>query len=110
MSDGDNATRGPSDPASGDENHTSGDGNQWVTRPPRPAPGAAPWERPIAPGSGSHTDGVTVADLIAKLAADQPPGPRRRRRRAEPEDPPAPSDTHEAAEPAAPVEPVIFNE
>jgi LCP family protein required for cell wall assembly len=52
-------------------------------------PAAAPWERkrppsePSAPGTGSHTDGVTVADLIAKIAGTPPDEkrdePRRRR-------------------------------
>ena len=72
MSDGDNAT--PGLPGAG-PSHTGGD-NQWLTRSPRPSPGAAPWERngssdPGTPSSppqtGNHTDGVTVADLIAKV-------------------------------------------
>lgn len=104
MSDGDNATPGPSDPAGGDD-------NRWLTRSQRRAPGAAPWERaefprrsaepePSDPAeaepTGNHTDGVTVADLIAKLHGDTavPPQPRRRRRRepepAEPVPPPEP--------------------
>ena len=70
MSDGDNATPGRrrrSDP--GDDNH-------WLTRTPRPSLGAAPWERGTSSESedsagakptGNHTDGVTVADLIAKV-------------------------------------------
>ncbi len=104
MSDGDNATPGPPDP-------TGGDDNRWLTRGQRRAPGAAPWERAEFPRrstqsepseptetepTGNHTDGVTVADLIAKLHGDTavPPRPRRRRRR----DP-------EAAEPVTPPEP-----
>jgi LCP family protein required for cell wall assembly len=66
MSDGDNAT--PGLPSAGP--------NRWLTRSTPPSPVAAPWERngssdsgeteKAAPG-GNHTDGVTVADLIAKL-------------------------------------------
>jgi LCP family protein required for cell wall assembly len=58
MSDGDNATPGPPDAASGADK-----------------PGV----------EGNHTDAVTVADLIAKLAADRPAGERTSRRRAEAE-------------------------
>ncbi|KUI11530.1 transcriptional regulator [Mycobacterium sp. GA-1285] len=98
MSDGDNATPGPPDPTDGD--------NRWLTRSQRPAPGAAPWERANIPrrqdpsaeaaeteSTGNHTDGVTVADLIAKLSGDDavPPELRRRRRRVpEPPEPPTP--------------------
>ena len=76
MSDGDNATPGPprlpGPPDPGD--------NQWLTRSPRPSPGAAPWERSGtfrirgrrgAQPTGNHTDGVTVADLIAKVHGDR---------------------------------------
>lgn len=68
MSDGDNATPGLPD-AGGDK--------EWLTRSPRPSLGAAPWERagssesvemkPEREQTGNHTDGVTVADLIAKV-------------------------------------------
>jgi LCP family protein required for cell wall assembly len=92
MSDGDNATPGlprlpgPADP---------GD-NQWLTRSPRPSPGAAPWERSSTSESedvekptptGNHTDGViTVADLIAKVHGDSSvPEELRRAPRPEPE-------------------------
>jgi LCP family protein required for cell wall assembly len=71
MSDGDNATPGRRSP--GDDDH-------WLTRTPRPTPGAAPWERrgdqdrvvsePSPPQSGSHADGITVADLIAKVSGE----------------------------------------
>jgi LCP family protein required for cell wall assembly len=79
MSDGDNAT--PSHHrASGDH-----DANQWLSRSPRPPASAAPWERggtfKSAPnqraeeaigddqsGGGNHTDGVSVAELIAKVS------------------------------------------
>ena len=76
MSDGDNATPGRPQPSG----PTDRDGdNQWLTRSPRPSPGAAPWERSgnsdpeeiaDAGPTGNHTDGVTVADLIAKLNGD----------------------------------------
>ena len=75
MSDGDNATPGQ---------HRAlpePDGaSKWLTRTPRPAPGAAPWERrqfaphdePGPTAGGNHTDGVTVADLIAKVTGEIP--------------------------------------
>ncbi|HEX9498629.1 MAG TPA: LytR family transcriptional regulator, partial [Mycobacterium sp.] len=92
MSDGDNATPGPprlpGPPDPGD--------NQWLTRSPRPSPGAAPWERngtsesedveKPSPG-GNHTDGVTVADLIAKVHGDSSVPEELRRPRPEPEAP-----------------------
>ncbi|MCV7230624.1 LCP family protein [Mycolicibacterium komossense] len=82
MSDGDNATPGH-------HREPQPDGvNQWLTKPGRPEPAAAPWERlktspsfspaaesaperPAAP-SGQHTGGITVADLIAKITGDIP--------------------------------------
>ena len=75
MSDGDNAT--PGRPRASDSNGA----NQWLTRSPRPSRAAAPWERrPAAEPeddrtsapTGSHTDGVTVADLIAKVTGSAP--------------------------------------
>ena len=79
MSDGDNATPGQHR-APGSE----GD-NQWLTRIPRPLPGAAPWERapdgspesspaPVTPRAQrrNHTGGITVADLFAKVTGDIP--------------------------------------
>ena len=94
MSDGDNATPGLWGPAN------SPDSSRRLTRSTPPGPGAAPWERargvpPPDPrddalldelGTGNHTDGVAVADLIAKLA-NETGGGGRRRRRAEPEPP-----------------------
>ncbi|MCV7419098.1 LCP family protein [Mycobacterium yunnanensis] len=77
MSDGDNAApgrrqrSGPDDASSGDEKRV----NDWITRSTRPAPGAAPWERSQTPSdapAGNHTDGVTVADLIAKITGTHP--------------------------------------
>ncbi|CAJ1579718.1 LCP family protein [[Mycobacterium] wendilense] len=73
MSDGENATPGRRAP----EPH--GD-NQWITRTPRPKPDAAPWERTPDPESaprsgraGNPRDGITVADLIARVTGDVPP-------------------------------------
>ena len=91
MSDGDNATPGlPSPPGTPD----AGGDNQWLTRSPRPSPGAAPWERNGISESGdiekvrltgNHTDGVTVADLIAKVHGDSSVPEELRRSRPEPE-------------------------
>jgi LCP family protein required for cell wall assembly len=101
MSDGDNATPGlPSRPGPPD----AGGDNLWLTRSPRPSPGAAPWERSGSSESedsgsediekagqtGNHTDGVTVADLIAKVHGDSSVPEELRRTRPEPEvEPPA---------------------
>ncbi len=103
MSDGDNATPG----LWGPPDHTPS--TPRLTRSTPPAPGAAPWERaqgvlppdprPDAAGTGNHTDGVAVADLIAKLANESGSGGRRRRR-AEPEAEPEP-------EPEPPAEPAV---
>jgi LCP family protein required for cell wall assembly len=99
MSDGDNAT--PGRPGSSRPGGP-GDDNQWLTRSPRPMPGAAPWERsrvPIDPDEAEasdhqhrdepppthHADGVTVADLIAKVSGTRPDQPEEpARHRAEP--------------------------
>jgi LCP family protein required for cell wall assembly len=90
MSDGDNATPGlpgPPDP---------GGDNQWLTRSSRPSPAAAPWERSgnsasedVEKGAqtGSHTEGVTVADLIAKVHGAASVPETLRRPRLEPEPP-----------------------
>ncbi|KAA0117042.1 LCP family protein [Mycolicibacterium sp. P9-22] len=103
MSDGDNATPGRPERAPGED-------NQWLTRSPRPVPGATPWERAQAssPSAGNHTDGVTVADLIAKLAADQPSSGRARRHRADPADEAAAESPTEITDPVEPVEAVVF--
>jgi LCP family protein required for cell wall assembly len=101
MSDGDNATPGlPSRPGPAD----AGGDNAWLTRSPRPSPGAAPWERSGSSESedsesediekagqtGNHCDGVTVADLIAKVHGDSSVPEELRRTRPEPEvEPPA---------------------
>ncbi|MCT7657656.1 LCP family protein [Mycobacterium deserti] len=88
MSDGDSATPGRRDPSFDRR-------NQWLTRSSRPSLGAAPWERngktdnDDAETSGHHTDGVTVADLIARVSGDQAVPPQLKRP-AEPSPPPAP--------------------
>ena len=95
MSDGDNAT--PGLPSAGPPN--AGGDNQWLTRSPRPSPGAAPWERhgisesgdvEKAEQTGNHTDGVTVADLIAKVHGASSVPKELRRTRPEPEPEPVP--------------------
>jgi LCP family protein required for cell wall assembly len=90
MSDGDSAT--PGRPRASDLN---GD-NQWLTRSPRPPRATAPWERLPAsepeqddstPTTGNHTDGVTVADLIAKITGSAP-ADLSKSQHADPEPPP----------------------
>jgi LCP family protein required for cell wall assembly len=132
MSDGDNAAPGrrrPRDPVQRPDPD-----NQWLTRSPRRAPGAAPWERsdpltrqdPEPPpaeedddSGGNHTDGgLTVAELIAKLAgdgtgpadlkprhlaADAQPGPEPAA--ATPERPAPPTEIIPAVSPAPPAAP-----
>ncbi len=106
MSDGDNATPGLPHPRGVDD----GD-NQWLTRSPRPSPGAAPWERtagsdaeeaPTSRASGCHTDGVTVADLIAKVHGDSSVPEELRRRPAD--DKPEPAPLAPPTPPAPPTE------
>src|SRR6202051_3938178 len=79
MSDGDNATPGHRGGSVGDNT------NQRLTRRPRPPIAAAPWERggvrqatPHRPDwkGGHHSDGISVAELIAKLAGDAGNGRR----------------------------------
>jgi LCP family protein required for cell wall assembly len=93
MSDGENAT--PGRPRASDSN---GD-NQWLTRSPRPSRAAAPWERQPAVEpedtdassvTGNHTDGVTVADLIAKVTGAAPADLPSRHAAPEPETSPPP--------------------
>ncbi|MDX1890104.1 LCP family protein [Mycolicibacterium sp. 050158] len=97
----------PDDDSESSPDGTSTPDNHWLTRSSRPALGAAPWERarastdvPVsgpAPGdqpaptadedaseapTGNHTDGVTVADLIAKIAGSSGELPRRREKPA----------------------------
>ncbi len=110
MSDGDNATPGlPGPPGPPD----AGGDNQWLTRSPRPSLGAAPWERSgnsdssdveQAEQTGSHTDGVTVADLIAKVhgASSVPEELRRTRPEPEPQAPPPQAPPPQAPPPQAP--------
>ncbi|AQT81696.1 transcriptional regulator [Mycolicibacterium litorale] len=101
MSDGDNAAPG--------QHRAPDTPGERITRSPRPAPLAAPWERasagthpaPPAPEpTGNHTRGVTVADLIAKVSGDRPAeGPRRRR--TEPTAPAADTSFDDLTEPIA---------
>ncbi len=81
MSDGDLATPGDSTPE-------DGDADDGIALPARPAPGAAPGEEEQASpdaheesgeygeeadsGHGNHTDGVSVADLFARLTGGVP--------------------------------------
>ncbi len=67
MSDGEDATPDSPAPGSGPD-----DPNRWVTRNQRAAPTSAPWERVPAGRRASHTDGVPVADLIARLTGEIP--------------------------------------
>jgi LCP family protein required for cell wall assembly len=114
MSDGDNATPGlPGAPG------PPGGDNRWLTRSPRPSLGAAPWERngnsdsgetEKAEQTGSHTDGVTVADLIAKVQGASSVPEELKRARPEPEPqgprpPPAPPTEVIAAVSADPDDP-----
>ncbi|MGE2836917.1 LCP family protein [Mycobacterium sp. SMC-4] len=89
MSDGDkqDAAANSGRPMPGDDDRSDSD---WLTRTPRPTPGAAPWERRIEPAGDEADDEaprpVTVADLIAKIHGDTGPiTPRRRRAAPEPE-------------------------
>ena len=103
MSDGDNPTPGRHGQGGSPAPDGPPDTNQWLTRSARPSPVAAPWERggadegedaSPASASGNHTDGVTVADLIAKLNGDRAVPTELKRHRAEaatpPPTPPAP--------------------
>jgi LCP family protein required for cell wall assembly len=114
MSDGDNAT--PGLPGAG-PSHTGGD-NQWLTRSARPSLGAAPWERNGSSNSGdaeqpaptgNHTDGVTVADLIAKVRGASSVPEELRRPRPKPESPAPPTEVISAvpADPSDPATEVI---
>jgi LCP family protein required for cell wall assembly len=109
MSDGDNATPGR---LGSSRSGGPGDDNQWLTRSSRPMPGAAPWER--SPGlidpdeadeqaPAHHSDGVTVADLIAKVSGTRPEQPEEPpRHRAEPEPEPEPEPRIPAPPPPTP--------
>ncbi|MGV0812330.1 LCP family protein [Mycolicibacterium boenickei] len=108
MSDGDNATPGRRRRSLGDSSD-----NQWITRSPQPLPGAAPWERQEPPQpddsahdepTGNHADGVTVADLIAKVAGT---GFTPTRHRLEPDEP---DDPEPELEPEPEPEPAHFAE
>ena len=66
MSDGDNATPGPSDPAGGDD-------NRWLTRSQRRAPGAAPWERAEFPRRSAEPEPSVT--LVTPAPAEATPAP-----------------------------------
>ncbi|MGV0626109.1 LCP family glycopolymer transferase [Mycolicibacter minnesotensis] len=104
MSDGNDATPGREEPEAGDD----GD-RQLMTMPP---PGSAPWERWQDPSSddaptphrrsasrrrSTGNGSVSVADLIARVNAGEPPSGGRSRRRAA-QEPPEPVATPEAPE------------
>src|SRR4029079_10194720 len=100
MSDGDNAT--PGRPGASDSNGA----NQWLSRSPLPPRAPAPWERTPAgepetddssSQANSHTDGVTVADLIAKVTGAAPTDLPSRHAAPEPE--PAPTPPRSATPP-----------
>jgi LCP family protein required for cell wall assembly len=101
MSDGDNAT--PGRPRASDSNGA----NQWLSRSPLPPRSAAPWERTpsgepeadddASSQTNSHTDGVTVADLIAKVTGAAPTDLPSRHAAPEPE--PAPTPPRSATPP-----------
>jgi LCP family protein required for cell wall assembly len=109
MSDGDNATPGRHGRGDSSTPDDQSDAHQWHTRSPAPLPGAAPWERAgvadadadsdAQPAStpNNHTDGITVADLIAKLNGHGAVPSELKRHRSEssalpaaPQPPPAP--------------------
>ena len=101
MSDGDNAT--PGRPRASDSNGA----NQWLSRSPLPPRSPAPWERKpsgapeadddTSSQTNSHTDGVTVADLIAKVTGATPTDLPSRHAAPEPE--PAPTPPRSATPP-----------
>ena len=103
MSDGDNATPGHRGGSVGDNT------NQRLTRRPRPSIAAAPWERgggreailhrPDSEG-GHHTDGISVAELIAKMAGDAGNGRRGTHYRVDDHEP-AHQSAHESAHESA---------
>lgn len=114
MSDGDNATPGRHGQGGSSAPDGPSESNQWHTRSARPSPGAAPWERAgvadddaasrSRPAStpGNHTDGITVADLIAKLNGDDAVPSELKRRRREFSAPPRPPTEIIDAVPAPP--------
>ncbi|MGH3675960.1 MAG: LCP family protein [Mycobacterium sp.] len=109
MSDGDNAT--PGRPRASDFD----DDNRWLTRTPRPSRAAAPWERHsvaddnTSEPTGSHTDGVTVADLIARVTGTAPPDlPTRHRAAPDPEPAAPPPRADYADDPDTEVIPAVY--
>lgn len=116
MSDGDNATPGRHGRGDSSAPDDKSDAYQWLTRSAAPLPGAAPWERSSVadddaqPAStpNNHTDGITVADLIAKLNGhDAVPSELKRHRPehstppAAPQPPPPPTEVIDAVSASA---------
>src|SRR5262249_3661668 len=79
MSDGDNATPGRHGQDGSSAPDGQSDAYQWHTRSAAPLPGATP---------NNHTDGITVADLIAKLNGASPVPPDLKRHQPETSPPP----------------------
>jgi LCP family protein required for cell wall assembly len=97
MSDGDNATPGRHGRGDSSTPDDRSDAYQWHTRSAAPLPGAAPWERasvadddaqPVSTPN-NHTDGITVADLIAKLNGHEAVPSELKHHRSESSTPPA---------------------
>lgn len=91
MSDGDSPG---ADATPGPRGSSEPDGpadNQWLTRSARPGPAAAPWERKRRAARGD-TDGITVADLIARVRGDTAVPEALRRHRAEADEPAPPTE------------------
>ncbi len=121
MSDGDSATPGRHGQGDSSARDGSSDAYPWLTRGARPSPGAAPWERTHvaddgeatpAPTAGNHTDGVSVADLIAKLNGDSAVPAELKQHRSEfgsppPAPPPPPTEIIDAVPAHARHEPPV---
>ncbi|WP_006241571.1 LCP family protein [Mycolicibacterium tusciae] len=118
MSDGDNATPGRHGRGDSSTPDDPSEAYQWHTRTPAPLPGAAPWERagvaaddaqPVSTPN-NHTDGITVADLIAKLNGHDAVPSELKRHRPESSTPPAapqpppPTEVIDAVAASAPYE------
>jgi LCP family protein required for cell wall assembly len=108
MSDGDNAT--PGRPRASDSNGA----NQWLSRSPLPPRSIAPWERnpsgepeddDTSSQTNTHTDGVTVADLIAKVTGASPTDLPSRHAAPEPEAAPTPPRSAAPPPPQPPARP-----
>lgn len=109
MSDADNATPGRHGQGGSSAPDGPHDAHQWDTPGSWPTPGAAPWERAGVTGpdpdaeheeaagpTGNHTDGITVADLIAKLQGDAAVPAGLKRHRAADDSTPPPTEVIDA--------------